>query len=351
MNGKDGADTLVWRNGEANDVMNGGDGIDTIESNGADTASPVANEVYTADVVAGRFVFTRTSGGPFNLDVGGAEKYVNNMLGGDDRFSTADPARPVKGIAVELNGGEGNDALGGTDGDDTLNGGPGNDALVGFKGNDAMNGDDGDDLLVWNPGDGSDRFEGGAGNDTGQDNGGAGPEHFVVSAQGQRVTATRDNLAPFFLDMGTIETLDLNADGGDDSVEVENGLAALIKVDADLGDGNDRIQARNAAVDVDRRRRRHRHRARRRRRSGRQRRDRRHRRDGRRHRPATPPPRRSSSSPRSSRSPAARRACGSAARRARAPARARRRSASARRSSARSRSTSTAARRRRSRSP
>ena len=32
------------------------------------------------------------------------------------------------------------------------------------------------------------------------------------TAQGQRVTATRDNGAPFFLDIGTTETLDLNTE-------------------------------------------------------------------------------------------------------------------------------------------
>ncbi len=104
--------------------------------------------------------------------------------------------------------------------------------------------------MTWNPGEGTDVMEGGAGNDTAVDNGGAGDEHFIVSAQGQRVTATRDNLAPFFLDIGTTETLDLNANGGDDLVEVNGGLGALIKVDADLGDGNDTIKAQNGAVDV-----------------------------------------------------------------------------------------------------
>jgi hypothetical protein len=104
--------------------------------------------------------------------------------------------------------------------------------------------------MVWNPGDGSDKMEGGAGADTAQDNGGGGNEHFIVSAQGQRVTATRDNAAPFFLDIGTSETLDLNANGGDDAVEIENGIGTLIKVDANLGDGNDTIEARNSSADL-----------------------------------------------------------------------------------------------------
>ena len=258
MRGADGDDTLVWNNGEGTDDMFGGDGVDTIENNGADTASPVRDEVYTvATVAGGGFKFSRlpnpavpAPGGAFDLNVKGAEKYVNNMLGGNDKFSTLDPATPVTGIAVTLNGGEGDDALTGTDGADVLNGDAGDDTLVGFKGNDTHAGGEGDDLMVWNPGDGSDRMDGEAGNDTAQDNGGAAPEHFVVSAQGQRVTATRDNLAPFFLDIGTTETLDLNANGGDDLVEVENGVKTLIKVDANLGDGNDAIEADNDSADL-----------------------------------------------------------------------------------------------------
>ncbi len=177
--------------------------------------------------------------------MGGAEKYVNSMKGGTDKFSTLDPALPVTGIAVTLNGGEGDDELKGTDGADTINGGPGNDKLTGFKGNDAPNGDDGDDLIVWNNGDGSDKPEGGAGTDTAQLNGGSAGEHFVVTANGARVTATRDTQVPFFLDIGTSELFDLNGNAGDDSVDVGNGVGAVLATDLDLGDGNDSIRARN----------------------------------------------------------------------------------------------------------
>jgi len=245
MHGLGGDDTLVWNNGEGSDIMNGGDGIDTIENNGADTASPVANEVYTVDIVNGRFIFARTSGGPFTLDVGGAERYVNNMLGGNDSFKTVDQARAVAGIAVTLNGGEGNDNLTGTDGGDTISGGPGDDTITGFKGNDTSNGDDGNDLIVWNNGDGSDRVEGGAGADTAQLNGGGAGEHFVLTGNAARVTATRDTQVPFFLDIGTSELFDLNGNAGDDSVDVGNGVGAVLASDLELGDGNDTIRARN----------------------------------------------------------------------------------------------------------
>jgi len=246
MNGQSGSDTLVWNNGDGSDVMNAGEGSDTIENNGAD-AGPAANETYTVEPNGARFEFKRISTGPFSLDVGDAEKYVNNMLGGDDTFRTADPAVAVTGIAVTLNGGAGNDGLIGTNGNDVLNGDAGNDVLVGFRGNDDHNGGDGDDQMVWNNGDGSDTMDGDAGNDTAVDNGAPAGDHFIVSANGARVTATRDNLVPFFLDIGSTEALDMNSLGGDDSVDVGAGLQALIKADIDLGEGNDSIRARNTS--------------------------------------------------------------------------------------------------------
>ena len=98
---------------------------------------------------------------------------------------------------------------------------------------------------MWNNGDGSDKPEGGAGNDTAQLNGGSAGEHFVVTGNGARATATRDTQAPFFLDMGTVELFDLNGNAGDDSVDVGNGVGAVLATDIELGDGNDSIRARN----------------------------------------------------------------------------------------------------------
>ena len=82
MRGADGDDTLVWNNGEGTDDMFGGDGLDTIENNGADTASPVRDEVYTVETLdGGGFKFSRlpnpavpAPGGAFALNVKGAEK-------------------------------------------------------------------------------------------------------------------------------------------------------------------------------------------------------------------------------------------------------------------------------------
>jgi Ca2+-binding RTX toxin-like protein len=244
VNGHDGADTMIWLPGEANDVMTGGDGVDTVVDEGGN--GPEQFEIKPKATDPTRVDASRINN-PFTLDID-AEKLLIKGNGGDDSITGLPGTADL--IKVTYEGGDGNDALIGTDGNDVMNGGPGNDSLLGAKGNDTMNGGDNDDVMTWNPGEGTDVMNGDAGNDTAVDNGGNGVEHFIVTAQGQRVTATRDNLAPFFLDIGTTETLDLNANGGDDTVEVNKGLGALIKVDVNLGEGNDAIAARNGAVDV-----------------------------------------------------------------------------------------------------
>jgi RTX calcium-binding nonapeptide repeat (4 copies) len=243
VNANDGNDTMIWNPGDDTDVMNGGDGVDTVIDVGGG-----GDEAFEIKPNGDRVSAARVNPAPFNLDIGGTEKLTVQGNGGNDTITGAVGLADL--IKLTITGGDGNDAVTGGDGNDVVAGDAGNDTVLGARGNDDMAGGDGDDLLVWNPGEGTDKFEGGAGNDIAQDNGGAAAEHFVVSANGQRVTATRDNGAPFFLDIGTSETLDLNAAGGDDSVDVNNGLGALIKVDANLGDGNDSIRARNDSAQV-----------------------------------------------------------------------------------------------------
>jgi RTX calcium-binding nonapeptide repeat (4 copies) len=244
VDGNAGDDTLVWNPGQASDVMNGGDGRDLVVDNGGGVDEQFV--IKPKDGNPTRVDASRINN-PFTLDIDAERLQVNGNGGNDSITGNIGVGGLIK---TEMNGGDGNDVLVGTDGDDVQRGGAGNDDVSGARGNDDMGGDDGDDILRWNPGEGTDKFEGGAGNDIAQDNGGAAAEHFIVSANGARVTATRDNGAPFFLDIGTSETLDLNTAAGDDTVDVNNGLGALIKVDANLGEGNDAINARNDSAQV-----------------------------------------------------------------------------------------------------
>jgi Ca2+-binding RTX toxin-like protein len=140
-----------------------------------------------------------------------------------------------------LFGGAGNDILLGKGGNDQLFGGDGNDTLTGGTGNDQMFGQGGNDLMIWNPGEGTDLMEGGDGNDTAEVNGGNGAETFTITPNGTRVRFDRVSPAPFSLDIGTTENLVLHAGGGDDVITAGNGLANLISLTLDGGDGNDTI--------------------------------------------------------------------------------------------------------------
>jgi Ca2+-binding RTX toxin-like protein len=178
-------------------------------------------------------------------------------LGGDDTITLDEsngalPAAQLFGGDGndKLTGGSGNDLLFGQAGNDILNGKGGADLLFGGDGNDVLTagaGDDqvfgqaGDDRMIWSPGDGSDLFEGGDGNDTAEVNGGNGAENFTITANGTRVRLDRVSPAPFSLDIGTTENLVLHANGGDDVITAGNGLASLINLTLDGGDGNDTI--------------------------------------------------------------------------------------------------------------
>lgn len=140
-----------------------------------------------------------------------------------------------------LFGQAGNDTLLGRGGVDFLFGGADNDTLTGGDGDDQAFGESGNDRMVWNPGDDTDLNEGGAGIDTIEVNGGNGAEDFTVTANGTRVRFDRVAPAPFSLDIGTSENLVVNANGGDDTFNAGNGLAALIQITVDGGAGNDRL--------------------------------------------------------------------------------------------------------------
>ncbi|MBJ7521090.1 MAG: hypothetical protein JHC84_15430 [Solirubrobacteraceae bacterium] len=161
MNGGTGDDTTVWNNGDGTDVMNGDAGTDRVEVNGA----PAAGDVFTIAPNGPRAKFDRTNLGPFSLDIGTAEALDVNGLGGDDDVTAAAGISSL--LAIDADGGAGNDALDGAEGDDTLLGGSGNDAINPGGGSDVADGGEGDDTLLARDGQ-TDLLRCGAGTDTAQ---------------------------------------------------------------------------------------------------------------------------------------------------------------------------------------
>lgn len=142
MNGGTGDDTTVWNNGDGTDVMNGDAGVDRVEVNGA----PAAGDVFTIAPNGQRAKFDRTNLGPFSLDIGSAEALDVNGLGGDDDITALAGISSL--LAIDADGGSGNDAIDGAEGDDTLLGGSGNDAINPGGGSDVADGGEGDDALL-----------------------------------------------------------------------------------------------------------------------------------------------------------------------------------------------------------
>lgn len=176
-------------------VINGTAARDSI------TASGSTNELRIAGLTSAVTVV----GAEQNLD-----RIVINAGGDDDVVDASAVQAGVNDLTI--NGGNGID---------TLTGGHGNDQLVGAQGTDTVFGGEGDDTLIWNPGDGNDVFEGQAGQDTMLFNGANIAETISLSANGSRLTFTR-NIASITMDCDGIETVLFNARGEADNITIND---------------------------------------------------------------------------------------------------------------------------------
>jgi Ca2+-binding RTX toxin-like protein len=123
----------------------------------------------------------------------GRASFNYSISDGKGGTSGATVSVAVGGIQI---GGNGNDTLTGTAGNDSLNGGNGNDSLIGNAGNDTLIGGNGTDFLLGSAGNdllngdnGSDTLRGGLGNDT--LTGGNGSDIFVF-ASGEGIDTIND---------------------------------------------------------------------------------------------------------------------------------------------------------------
>jgi Ca2+-binding RTX toxin-like protein len=240
MVGGPGLDTLIWNNGDGSDVMNGEGDEDTVQVNGSTTAG---DHFLIGPGVSDRVAFTRTSPGPFTLDISAENLQLNGLEGSD--IMTGSVGLSGR-ITMTMNGGPDNDTLTGGDGADTQNGNEGDDTLIGFRGNDLMNGGPGVDRLIWNNGDGSDIMNGDEDADTvevnGSNNNG---DAFEVAPAGARVAFSRTNLGPFTLDISG-EALEVNGGGGDDAFLVIPLPATTVQFNG----GDSAIQVAQVGSDV-----------------------------------------------------------------------------------------------------
>lgn len=158
---------------------------------------------------------------PAQVNITGSEGANDRLtvqgLGGNDTITAATLAAGV--IALTLDGGAGNDTILGSQGNDTILGGDGNDFIDGNQGNDTALMGAGNDIFQWDPGDGSDTVDGQDGNDTLSFFGSNASENMDISANGGRARLFRD-VGSITMDLDNVETIDVRAVGGADSVTV-----------------------------------------------------------------------------------------------------------------------------------
>ncbi|MGE5269449.1 MAG: beta strand repeat-containing protein [Thiohalocapsa sp.] len=168
----------------------------------------------------------------------GNDSLVVDGLDGNDSINAA--ALDAGLINLTIDGGAGNDTITGSRGNDVLIGGAGDDVVTGGAGNDVALLGDGNDRFIWNPGDGSDVVEGQAGVDTLEFNGADVNETIALAANGERVLMSRD-VGAVTMDVNGVDSIVINAKGGDDTIVASSLAAGLTQLVIDGGAGNDTI--------------------------------------------------------------------------------------------------------------
>jgi RTX calcium-binding nonapeptide repeat (4 copies) len=170
--------------------------------------------------------------GTFNL---GAFTKIAVAAGGGNDIVRIDEAGNNDAIATATIDGEGgDDDLNGGSSADVIFGGIGDDKIDGDRGNDNQQGQNGADTITWDPGDGNDVVDGGAGVDLHRFNGAsvAGPETITINrsqTDDDRVELKR-NLANIDMDIVATEGIEVIGKGGIDQISAGPGLPGVKKL-------------------------------------------------------------------------------------------------------------------------
>lgn len=222
-----GNDRFIWNPGDATDIVDGGNGFDTVEING-----DAGGEDFTVTANGTRVRFDRINFSQFFLDIGTCEYLILNANAGNDTLACTGNLAAL--IQITADGGPGADTLLGGNGPDLLIGGDDDDFIDGNQGADTIRLGAGNDRFQWDPGDGNDTIEGQAGNDVILFNGSNANETYEFSNNASRLRFTRD-VANITLDADGIEEFELRAFGGTDTINVSDLTGtALTQVNVDL---------------------------------------------------------------------------------------------------------------------
>jgi Ca2+-binding RTX toxin-like protein len=185
-------------------------------------ASNISGTYYYGTARADSYQFSNLAGVP-------AINVLVDAGGGDDTIDMS-AVSAAAGIFGTIYGGGGADEILGSGSADIISGGDGNDSIDGGPGVDDMEGDSsaapaetGDDTFVWNLGDETDILDGGPGDDTaivnGSDNAAIAESYELGFEAGLSLPRiARFAPVPFAVVLGSIESLELNGNAGNDSL-------------------------------------------------------------------------------------------------------------------------------------
>ncbi|HEX5609669.1 MAG TPA: hypothetical protein VFX45_06220 [Solirubrobacterales bacterium] len=260
-------DVFAWANGDNSDEVVGAFGDDTLELTGHLTEAD--NLSFRPSTRQPGWVFLRRQETPtvraFEMELLDVETTAIHLEGGNDFSANEGPVGIGTLTHLRIDGGFGDDQLGGSNGDDDLDGGPGNDLLAGADGNDRLFGaadadrlvgEGGDDKMFWFNGDGRD-----------EDIGGAGRDEVLLSGHPtlpdvlryrpstiqpgwvllRRLEPPDGSVKAFEIELLDVETFSIDTMGGRDSVEEEGlqGVGALTRLSLKGGSGDDELAASN----------------------------------------------------------------------------------------------------------
>lgn len=241
INGVGGADNVAVHNLSGTDVTEVN--VNLAVTIGG-TAGDAAADTVTVEATNGNDIIDLFGAGTSisvlglsaQVDITGAEGANDSLVirgfGGNDGITaTTLPAGIMK---LTLDGGTGNDTILGSQGADILIGGDGNDFVFGDNGNDTAQLGAGDDVFEWNPGDGNDTVDGGAGTDRMLFFGANIAENINMFANGAQALFTRD-VANVTMNLVGVEDIEFRALGGADNITVGDMTGTDVKrIDIDL---------------------------------------------------------------------------------------------------------------------
>ena len=194
---------------------------DSLSIDSVDTTGTLGSVIFDEGTQTLRYVADDDSFDALAPGATATDSFTYTITDEGGLTSTATVQVTVTGVAdgISSSGGNGNDVMNGTGGEDVMSGGNGNDTLNGLGGHDKLSGDNGNDVL--NGGDGNDWLIGGNGDD--RLNGGAGDDR-IEGGNGADTLSGGTGADEFVFNRSDAGDTILDFDVLNDSIVLQDGM-------------------------------------------------------------------------------------------------------------------------------